>query len=58
MNIYLYFKKKMKIKDDYEGIAVDLLSVPLHYRNDLECVFIPHGLILDRTEAIATGILI
>lgn len=33
-----------------------MLSIPLHYRNDLENVLIPHGLILDRTEALATEI--
>ncbi len=43
-----------KIDDDDSGIPTDLLSIPLHYRDDLENVLIPYGLILDRTEAIAT----
>ncbi len=45
-----------KISDDDCGIPTDLLSIPLHYRDDLENVLIPYGLILDRTEAIATRI--
>jgi hypoxanthine phosphoribosyltransferase len=45
-----------KIKDDYEGIPIDLLSTPLHYREDLENVLVPYGLILDRTDALATEI--
>jgi hypoxanthine phosphoribosyltransferase len=52
-------KKKcrcIKIEDDNQGIPIDLLSVPLHYRDDLENVLIPYGLILDRTEALATEI--
>ena len=43
-----------QIDDDDSGIPTDLLSIPLHYRDDLENVLIPYGLILDRTEAIAT----
>ena len=43
-----------QIDDDDSGIPCDLLSIPLHYRDDLENVLIPYGLILDRTEAIAT----
>jgi len=48
--------KSIQIAEDDEGIPIDMLSIPLHYRNDLENVLIPHGLILDRTEALATEI--
>lgn len=51
--------KKMnciKIDDDNNGIPTELLCVPTHYKNDLENVLIPYGLILDRTEALATQI--
>ncbi|RNA31973.1 hypoxanthine-guanine phosphoribosyltransferase, partial [Brachionus plicatilis] len=52
-------KKKCKsihIDDSDPGIPTDLLSVPLHYRDDIENILIPYGLILDRTEALATEI--
>jgi hypoxanthine phosphoribosyltransferase len=48
--------KSIHIADSNPGIPIDLLSVPLHYRDDLENVLIPYGLILDRTEALATEI--
>jgi hypoxanthine phosphoribosyltransferase len=34
-----------------------MLSIPLHYREDLESVLIPHGLISDRTERLANEII-
>ena len=37
-----------KIRDNDPGIPIDLLSIPVHYRDDLENVMIPYGLILDR----------
>ena len=40
--------KNFQISDDNTGIPIDLLSIPLHYRDDLENVLIPYGLILDR----------
>jgi hypoxanthine phosphoribosyltransferase len=36
---------------------VNLLSIPLHYRDHLESVLIPHGLISDRTERLANEII-
>jgi hypoxanthine phosphoribosyltransferase len=48
--------KLIKIGDNDNGIPIDLLSIPVHYREDLEYVMIPYGLILDRTEALATQI--
>jgi len=48
--------RSIKIGDNDIGIPIDLLSIPLHYRHDLENVMIPYGLILDRTEALATQI--
>ena len=46
----------IKIEDDDNGIPTELLCVPTHYKDDLENVLIPYGLILDRTEALATQI--
>lgn len=38
------------INDDEPGYDLDLFCIPSHYAEDLEKVFIPHGLIMDRTE--------
>ncbi|KAM8850751.1 phosphoribosyltransferase domain-containing protein 1b isoform 2-T2 [Spinachia spinachia] len=35
------------IKDEWPGYALDLFSYPAHYSGDLDCVFIPHGVIMD-----------
>jgi len=48
--------KCIKIEDEDNGLPTDLLCVPAHYKDDLENVMIPYGLILDRTEALATQI--
>ncbi|KAM4605752.1 phosphoribosyltransferase domain-containing protein 1b [Polymixia lowei] len=45
------------IKDDWPGYSLDLFSYPAHYTGDLECVYIPHGLIMDRTERLARNIM-
>ncbi|TKC43765.1 hypothetical protein EI555_018838 [Monodon monoceros] len=39
--------------DDEPGYDLDLFCRPNHYAEDLEKVFIPHGLIMDRTEQLA-----
>lgn len=44
------------INDDDPGIPIESLCIPTHYKEDLESVMIPYGLILDRTEALATKI--
>ncbi|KAB0386621.1 hypothetical protein FD755_001577 [Muntiacus reevesi] len=41
------------ISDDEPGYDLDLFCIPNHYAEDLEKVFIPHGLIMDRTERLA-----
>lgn len=41
------------ISDEEPGYDLDLFCVPNHYTEDLEKVFILHGLILDRTEKLA-----
>jgi len=56
MSDTVQLEKSIRIEADDNGIPINLLSIPLHYRNDLENVLIPHGLILDRTEALATEI--
>uniref|UniRef100_A0AAQ4NR20 Phosphoribosyltransferase domain-containing protein 1 n=1 Tax=Gasterosteus aculeatus aculeatus TaxID=481459 RepID=A0AAQ4NR20_GASAC len=45
------------IKDDWPGYELDLFSYPAHYCGDLDCVFIPHGVIMDRTERLARNIM-
>ncbi|KAG7455228.1 hypothetical protein MATL_G00254380 [Megalops atlanticus] len=45
------------IKDDWPGYRLDLFTYPEHYSGDLECVYIPHGIIMDRTERLARNIM-
>uniref|UniRef100_A0A8U8BKB0 Hypoxanthine-guanine phosphoribosyltransferase n=1 Tax=Geospiza parvula TaxID=87175 RepID=A0A8U8BKB0_GEOPR len=45
------------IRDEESGYNKNLFSIPKHYEEDLERVFIPHGLILDRTERLARDIM-
>ncbi|XP_026572327.1 hypoxanthine-guanine phosphoribosyltransferase [Pseudonaja textilis] len=45
------------IGDDEQGYDLDLFCIPKHYAEDLEKVYIPHGLILDRTERLAREIM-
>lgn len=37
-----------QISDEEQGYDLDLFCIPKHYAADLERVYIPHGLILDR----------
>lgn len=36
--------------DDEPGYDLDLFCIHNHYAEELEKVFIPHGLIMDRTK--------
>ncbi|XP_054451972.1 phosphoribosyltransferase domain-containing protein 1b isoform X2 [Anoplopoma fimbria] len=45
------------MNDDWPGYSLDLFSYPAHYSGDLDCVFIPHGVIMDRTERLARNIM-
>ncbi|XP_062923295.1 hypoxanthine-guanine phosphoribosyltransferase-like isoform X1 [Mobula hypostoma] len=45
------------ISDDEKGYDPELFCIPKHYEEDLERVFIPHGLIMDRTERLARDIM-
>lgn len=45
------------IEDDWPGYSLDLFSYPAHYSGDLDCVIIPHGVIMDRTERLARNIM-
>ncbi|CAH6777089.1 unknown_gene_18130 [Phodopus roborovskii] len=45
------------INDDGPGYDLDLFCIPNHYAEDLEKVFIPHGLIMDRTERLARDVM-
>ncbi|KAM4689802.1 phosphoribosyltransferase domain-containing protein 1 isoform 1-T3 [Discoglossus pictus] len=45
------------ISDKWPGYNLDVFSLPNHYCEDLECVYIPHGIIVDRTERIAKDIM-
>ncbi|XP_075960040.1 hypoxanthine-guanine phosphoribosyltransferase [Anarhichas minor] len=45
------------ISDEEQGYDLDLFCIPKHYATDLDRVYIPHGLILDRTERLAREIM-
>ncbi|XP_028988436.1 phosphoribosyltransferase domain-containing protein 1b [Betta splendens] len=45
------------INDDWPGYSLDLFNYPAHYSGDLECVIVPHGVIMDRTERLARNIM-
>ncbi|XP_006881942.1 PREDICTED: hypoxanthine-guanine phosphoribosyltransferase [Elephantulus edwardii] len=45
------------IGDDEAGYDLGLFCIPNHYVADLESVFIPHGLIMDRTERLARDVM-
>ncbi|XP_005534673.1 PREDICTED: hypoxanthine-guanine phosphoribosyltransferase-like, partial [Pseudopodoces humilis] len=45
------------MRDEDSGYNKNLFCIPKHYEEDLERVFIPHGLILDRTERLARDIM-
>ncbi|XP_014798056.1 PREDICTED: hypoxanthine-guanine phosphoribosyltransferase-like isoform X2 [Calidris pugnax] len=47
----------LQISDEESGYNKNLFCIPKHYEEDLETVFIPHGLILDRTERLARDIM-
>ncbi|KAK3568108.1 hypothetical protein QTP86_030897, partial [Hemibagrus guttatus] len=45
------------IPDDWPGYSPDLFTYPEHYSGALDCVYIPHGVIMDRTERLARDIM-
>uniref|UniRef100_A0A8B9L8E2 Phosphoribosyl transferase domain containing 1 n=1 Tax=Astyanax mexicanus TaxID=7994 RepID=A0A8B9L8E2_ASTMX len=45
------------IPDNWPGYPLDLFTFPEHYSGDLDCVYIPHGVIMDRTERLARNIM-
>uniref|UniRef100_F6PPI4 Hypoxanthine phosphoribosyltransferase n=2 Tax=Ciona intestinalis TaxID=7719 RepID=F6PPI4_CIOIN len=46
----------IKIPDDFKGYPISQFCIPKHYEDDLECVIIPKGFVLDRTERLARDI--
>ncbi|TDG97463.1 hypothetical protein EPR50_G00226540 [Perca flavescens] len=42
-----------QIKDDWPGYSLDLFTYPEHYHEDIESVYIPHGVIMNRVERLA-----
>ncbi|MCI4374927.1 hypothetical protein PGIGA_G00011620 [Pangasianodon gigas] len=45
------------IADDWPGYELELFTYPEHYRDDVESVYIPHGVIMNRIECLARDIL-
>ncbi|XP_037550135.1 phosphoribosyltransferase domain-containing protein 1 [Nematolebias whitei] len=50
-------KRGIVIKDDWPGYSLDLFTYPEHYHSDIENVYIPHGVIMNRVERIARYIM-
>ncbi|KAI9516758.1 hypothetical protein NQZ68_013816 [Dissostichus eleginoides] len=46
-------KKGIVLKDDWPGYSLDLFTYPEHYHEDIESVYIPHGIIMNRVERLA-----
>ncbi|XP_010788116.1 phosphoribosyltransferase domain-containing protein 1 isoform X2 [Notothenia coriiceps] len=46
-------KKGIVLKDDWPGYSLDLFTYPEHYHEDIESVYIPHGIITNRVERLA-----
>ncbi|XP_058701860.1 hypoxanthine-guanine phosphoribosyltransferase-like [Poecile atricapillus] len=53
----LTWNPNLLIRDEESSYNKNLFCIPKHYEEDLERVFIPHGLILDRTERLARDIM-
>ncbi|KAG5268696.1 hypothetical protein AALO_G00215380 [Alosa alosa] len=41
------------LEDEWPGYDLNLFTYPEHYHGDLENIYIPHGVIMDRTECLA-----
>ncbi|KAJ0022743.1 hypothetical protein NQD34_014877 [Periophthalmus magnuspinnatus] len=46
-------KRGIVIKDEWPGYSLDLFTYPEHYHEDIENVYIPHGVIMNRIERLA-----
>ncbi|XP_075903684.1 phosphoribosyltransferase domain-containing protein 1 isoform X2 [Nelusetta ayraudi] len=46
-------KTGIVIKDEWLGHSLDLFTYPEHYQEDIESVYIPHGVIMNRVERLA-----
>ncbi|KAF4087732.1 hypothetical protein AMELA_G00074000 [Ameiurus melas] len=47
----------VEIADGWPGYELELFTYPEHYRGDVESVYIPHGVIMNRIECLARDIL-
>lgn len=51
LHLLMYFLCCLfQIKDDWPGYNLDLFTYPEHYHDDIENVYIPHGVIMNRYE--------
>eukprot|EP00123_Amoebidium_parasiticum_P001486 comp12593_c0_seq1/m.7614 comp12593_c0_seq1/g.7614 ORF comp12593_c0_seq1/g.7614 comp12593_c0_seq1/m.7614 type:complete len:218 (-) comp12593_c0_seq1:472-1125(-) len=49
-------KEYIVIEDSDHGFPLTTFAIPKHYREDLDRVLVPHGMILDRVEKVAQNI--
>lgn len=47
-SVCCFFLIWAQIKDDWPGYSLDLFTYPEHYHEDIENVYIPHGIIKNR----------
>nr|ACQ57940.1 Phosphoribosyltransferase domain-containing protein 1 [Anoplopoma fimbria] len=46
-------KRGVVIEDDWPGYSLDLFTYPEHYHEDIDSVYIPNGVIMNRVERLA-----
>lgn len=51
-------KNCVVIPDNFCGYSTELFCIPKHYKDDIECVFLPCGLVQDRIERMAQDIIL
>nr|XP_054933463.1 hypoxanthine-guanine phosphoribosyltransferase-like isoform X2 [Dermacentor andersoni] len=55
---YTPLPQKKLIPDNFCGYSTELFCIPKHYKDDVECVFLPCGLVQDRIERMAQDIVL
>ncbi|ERE79518.1 phosphoribosyltransferase domain-containing protein 1 [Cricetulus griseus] len=50
-------RRGVVLMGNWPGYDLDLFTYPKYYFSDLECVLIPHGILVDRIERLAKDIM-
>lgn len=51
-------KNYVVVPDNFTGYSTDLFCIPKHYKDAIDCVFLPCGLVQDRIERMAQEIVL